>query len=120
MKATDQLKAQIERSTQRLAQLQARELIAQHRTETKDRAAARRADAHRKDVMGGLVIASGCSELPPGEIVGALLAYRSKTTDPAQRQHHRMQGELHLAKLDRGSKIFPAPVGGSFAQPPCY
>lgn len=102
MKATEQLTAQIARSTQRLAQLQARELIAQQRTEAKDRAAARRADAHRKDVMGGLVIASGCSDLPPGEIVGALLAYRSKTTDLGQRQHHRMQGELHLSKLEAG------------------
>lgn len=102
MKATDQLKAQIERSTQRLAQLQARELIAQHRTEAKDRAAARRADAHRRSVMGGLVIASGCSDLPPGEIVGALLAYRSKTTEMAQRQHVRMQGERHMSRRDTG------------------
>lgn len=98
MKATEQLTAQIARSTQRLAQLQARELIAQQRNEAKDRAAVRRDDAHRRDVMGGLVIASGCSDLPPGEIVGALLAYRSKTTDPGQRQHHRMQGEQHLSR----------------------
>ena len=100
MGTTEFLRAQIDRSTQRLAQLKARELITEQRNEAKAREAARRADAHRKIELGGLVLASGCADLVAGELVGALLAYRAKVTEQSQRDHHKMQGELFLRKRE--------------------
>lgn len=43
---------------------------------------ARKADCHRKIVLGGLVIAAGVDEWNPAEIVGALLAASATFAGP--------------------------------------
>lgn len=56
---------------------------------------ARRADAHRKIVLGGLVIAAGVDDWNPAEVVGALLAARAGIAGPdgdARRRTLREQG----------------------------
>lgn len=102
MKATDQLRAQIERSTQRLAQLQAREIISQQRSEAKKRAASKRVSAQRSQTLGGYVIAAGCADMAPAELVGALRSYQTTVTDTAAREHYRKRGETFLASRESG------------------
>lgn len=56
---------------------------------------ARKADCHRKIVLGGLVIAAGVGEWNPAEIVGALLAARAGVVGPdgeVRRREFREQG----------------------------
>lgn len=97
MGTTERLREQIDRSTQRLAQLRARELLSEQRNATRIREANRRAEARRKTELGALVIASGAGDLEDTEIVGALLAYRQDVSDPAHREHHKREGAAHLA-----------------------
>ena len=97
MKSTDHLRAQIDRSTQRLAQLRARELISEQREAARVREMRRRADTRRKMELGGLVIAAGAGELDGNELIGALLSYCEKVSDPAHRDRYKQQGAAHLA-----------------------
>jgi hypothetical protein len=100
MEATERLRAQIDRSTQRLAQLQARELIFAQRNAVRIRQASRRAETRRKIELGAFVIAAGAGDLDGREIVGALLSYRDKVGDPQQRELFKRQGSVHLAARD--------------------
>lgn len=102
MKATEQLQAQIERSTQRLAHLRAREIIAQQRSEAKKRAASKRTSAQKRQELGGYVIAAGCGDMAPAELVGALRSYQTTVTDTAAREHYRKRGEAFLATSESG------------------
>lgn len=62
---------------------------------------ARKADAHRKIVLGGLVIAAGLDAWNEAEIVGALLAASATVAGPdgdARRRALREQGIVHLQR----------------------
>lgn len=89
------IEQQIKSATDKLAKLKARELLAKQRKVAKDKAAERRADAHRKIELGGLVIASGASQLNEGEIVGALLTYLNSRNDE-RAEAIRKRGLDHL------------------------
>jgi len=94
------LQDQIANATDRLARLKARELLAKAKEQAKAKAAARRADAHRKITLGGLVIAAGAADLDQAELVGALLAYQERVAKPeaaGQRDTLRARGRAHLA-----------------------
>jgi len=69
------LQDQITRATNRLAQLKARDILKQQRETAKAKEQSRRADAHRKIELGGLVIAAGAEDLDSAELVGVLLAH---------------------------------------------
>lgn len=59
----------------------------------------RRADAHRKIELGGLVIAAGAAELDPAVLVGALLRDVAALSHPAGNalaSQHREAGIAHL------------------------
>lgn len=57
----------------------------------------RSADAHRKIVLGGLVIAAGADEWDEAEIVGALLAVSEQLVQqPQSRDRLRKKGLDHL------------------------
>lgn len=98
MGTTERLRAQIDRSTQRLAQLRARELISEQRGAARTREVNRRAELHRKIQLGGMVIAAGAGEMSGAELVGALISYREKATTTADREFHRQRGASHLAQ----------------------
>jgi hypothetical protein len=94
------LQEQIATATDRLATLKARELLAKAKERAKAKATARRADAHRKIALGGLVIAAGAADLDEAELVGALLAYQERVAKPeaaSQRDTLRARGRAHLA-----------------------
>jgi hypothetical protein len=97
MEATERLRTQIDRSTQKLAQLQARKLIFEQRDASRARLASRRVETRRKIELGDLVIAAGAGDLDGTELVGALLSYRDKVSDPAQREQFQQKGATHLA-----------------------
>ncbi|HET9818906.1 MAG TPA: conjugal transfer protein TraD [Rhodanobacteraceae bacterium] len=62
---------------------------------------ARKADAHRKIVLGGLVIAAGVDGWNEAEIVGALLSADASLSGPdrdARRHALRQQGIAHLER----------------------
>lgn len=68
------------------------------RVKAKERAALfRSADAHRKIVLGGLVIAASADDWDPAEIVGALLVAGEKAAGlPGLRDQLREKGIAHL------------------------
>lgn len=98
MGTTERLRAQIDRSTQRLAQLRAKEMLSEQREAVKTRQANRRAELHRKIQLGGWAMDAGAGEMTGAELVGALLSYREKVVATAEREHHRQRGAVHLAQ----------------------
>lgn len=62
----------------------------------------RRADAHRKITLGGLVIAAGASDLDPAVVVGLLIAgleYTASDPENLRRVHER--GMAHLTAREQ-------------------
>lgn len=95
--STTKLQEQIERATNRLAQLKAREIVKTRQAEARQRQTARREDAHRKILLGGLVIAAGVDQWDEAEICAALLhsaAYAQQRPEILERW--RAQGIAHL------------------------
>lgn len=95
--STTKLQEQIERATNRLAQLKAREIVKARQAEARQRQTARRADAHRKILLGGLVIAADVDHWDEATICGALLhsaGYAS--THPDILTRWKDQGIAHL------------------------
>lgn len=83
------------RATDRLARLK-----------TAARAADRRADAHRKIELGGLVIAAGADVWDPAEICGGLLELRDlASADERARWRERGITHLEARKLSRQSGV---------------
>ncbi|HFF6158298.1 TPA: conjugal transfer protein TraD [Stenotrophomonas maltophilia] len=87
----------IQKATERLAQLQARNLLATQRQAAKERAAQRREEARRRVRIAELVFLAGAERLDDGELVGALLLYMDRSNDHDHRDDARSRGELRLA-----------------------
>lgn len=106
MENTKHLHDQIARATARLAQLQARDLVARQREEARERETMRKRQAQHRGHLGQMVIAAGGEDLADGEIVAALLNYAAGHTTAERRQQARTQGDAHLAELaaDRTSR----------------
>lgn len=99
------LQDQISRATNRLAQLKAREMLKERSTQTRLRSRARREDAHRKILLGGLVIAAGADQMDDeGTLVGLLLDARERLKSPDYRQQARERGIQHLEARRTESK----------------
>lgn len=80
MDSTNHYRDQIQRATSRLAQLQARELLALQRQEAKERETKRRNEAQRRRQVAELVFLAGAQNLPDDEIVIALQRHRKHLT----------------------------------------
>ncbi len=101
-RTTEQKIAEIEG---RLARLRNSRRLEQRRLQN-DR---RRADAHRKIELGGLLIACGVDDLNPGEIAGLLLSWKAQRGQkPEQAERLLDAGIKHLA--DRAK---PASAGSA-------
>ncbi|OWQ78039.1 hypothetical protein [Stenotrophomonas maltophilia] len=81
MTSTNHYRDQIQRATHRLAQLQARELVAHQRQEAREKAIKRRDDAKRRRQVAELVFLAGAQDLPDGEIMAALQRHMLATRD---------------------------------------
>ncbi|WP_312309275.1 hypothetical protein [Stenotrophomonas indicatrix] len=82
MPSTNHYRDQIQRATHRLAQLQARELLAHQRQEAREKATKRRNDAKRRRQVAELVFLAGAQDLPDDEIVAALQRYMLGVPEP--------------------------------------
>jgi len=107
----------IERMMTAMAKEQAKLLLAERveqrkqqreaaKAKAKERAALfRSADAHRKIVLGGLVIAAEVDGWDPAEIVGALLVVSEQLAQqPERRAHLRKKGVEHLDAREAARK----------------
>jgi Conjugal transfer protein TraD. len=105
-------KLKLDRMIEAVAKEQAKLLLAEReeqrkrrRAELKQREADRRADAHRKIELGGLVIAAGVDEWNEAEIVGALLAVSEQLAQqPQGRDRLRRKGLDHLEAREAARK----------------
>ena len=99
MENTKHLHDQIARATARLAQLQARDLVARQRLEARERETTRKRQAQRRAHLGQIIISAGGEELADGEIAAALLNYLAGHSTPERRQQAKVQGDAHLATM---------------------
>lgn len=106
------LQDQIASATERLAKLKAKEMLATQRAKAKAKADTRRADAHRKIELGGLVIAAGAAGLDAALLVGVLLAHLASSahTDTISRDALRAKGFKHLRDREAARTT---PAGGA-------
>lgn len=81
MKATNHYQERIDRATRQLAQLQARELLANHRQTAKMKSEKNRAEIRRRGDIADIVFATGAHMLSDEDITQAL-------QDFMERQHH--------------------------------
>ncbi|PPT93634.1 hypothetical protein XaraCFBP7407_17615 [Xanthomonas arboricola pv. arracaciae] len=97
MTATNHYRDQIQRATERLAQHQARELLAQQRQAVKTKETQRREEAKRRTRVAELVFLAGAGSLEDAELVGALLAHVGNRSDAAIRNQASSLGALRMA-----------------------
>lgn len=88
---------QIQRATERLAQHQARELLAQQRQAVKAKETQRREEAKRRARVAELVFLAGAESLEDAELVGALLAHVGNRSDAGIRNQASSLGALRMA-----------------------
>jgi len=93
----ERIAQQIARVAKRAGQYQARELLRDLQRSAREREEARRKEARRKYVLGGAVVAAGCGEWVPAEIVGVLLDAQDRVSNsPTMRLGLRKRGEQHM------------------------
>ncbi|WNF11725.1 hypothetical protein RKE57_06185 [Stenotrophomonas geniculata] len=88
MSSTNHYRDQIQRATHRLAQLQARELLAHQRQDAREKAIKRRDDAKRRRQVAELVFLAGAQNLPDDEIVSALQRHMLAVNETRLSQPH--------------------------------
>lgn len=79
---TNQYHDRIQRATQQLAQLQAREILAVQRRDSKAKAMAKRDEMRRRTRVAELVFLSSTEALEDAELLGALLLHHERRNDP--------------------------------------
>ncbi|XQA66842.1 hypothetical protein ACM9XC_05730 [Xanthomonas sacchari] len=100
MSATNHYHDRIHRATERLAQLQARELLASQRQAAKAKETQRREEAKRRTRVAELVFLASAETLEDAELVGALLSYVESRNDHDVRNQARSRGTLRLTMAD--------------------
>jgi hypothetical protein len=90
----------IQRATERLAQLQARELLASQRQAVKAKEARRREEAKRRMRVAELVFLAGAEALEDAELVGTLLMHVESRNDHDIRNQARSRGASRLTMAD--------------------
>lgn len=68
------------------------------RLQQQEKAAQRRADAHRKIKLGGVIVAVGLDETDPATLAGLLDAAKHALADPARAEQLRVRGAALLKR----------------------
>ncbi|WDJ56887.1 conjugal transfer protein TraD [Xanthomonas campestris pv. campestris] len=97
MTTTNHYHDQIQRATERLAQLQAKELLANQRHAVKAKEMKRREESKRRTRVAELVFLAGAETLEDAELVGALLTHVENRDDHPTRNHASSLGALRMA-----------------------
>lgn len=87
----------IQRATQQLAQLQARELLASQRRESRAKAKAKQEEMRRRARVAELVFLSGTEALQDAELLGALLIYQKSRADSGVAENAKNAGLERLS-----------------------
>ncbi|MEA9482342.1 hypothetical protein JH302_00395 [Xanthomonas campestris] len=82
MTATNHYRDQIQRATERLAQLQARELLANQRREAKAQETAKREEMKRRQRVVDLLVSTGAHMLEDAELETLLTSHMRKRASP--------------------------------------
>ncbi|WP_082563277.1 MULTISPECIES: conjugal transfer protein TraD [Pseudoxanthomonas] len=98
MTAPNRYQDQIKRATERLAQLQAKELLANQRRDAKAQEVAKREEMKRRQRVAELVFLAGAHALDDEEIVGALLEHTARRNDESIREHIHATGSEQLKR----------------------
>ncbi|BBJ99759.1 MULTISPECIES: conjugal transfer protein TraD [Xanthomonas] len=98
MTATNHYRDQIQRATERLAQLQAKELLANQRREAKAQETAKRDEIKRRQRVADLVFFAGAQTLDDAELVGALLEHTARRNDQNMRELIHAKGSERLKR----------------------
>lgn len=104
MSTTDHYLERIARATKRLAQLQARDLLAQQRRDTKSKDLERRVQAKRRKRIADLAILAGADKIDDDELLGALSNHMHARAESSVREAAVMQGNLLLDDDAMGSR----------------
>lgn len=96
MTTTNHYHDQIQRATERLAQLQAKELLANQRHAVKAKEMKRREESKRRTRVAELVFLAGAERLEDTELVGALLGHMGNRSDAAIRNQASSLGALRM------------------------
>ncbi|EKU23963.1 conjugal transfer protein TraD [Xanthomonas graminis] len=100
MSATNHYHDRIHRATERLAQLQARELLASQRQAVKAKETQRREEAKRRIRVAELVFLAGAETLEDAELVGTLLRHVESRNDHDIRNQARSRGASRLTMAE--------------------
>lgn len=96
MTATNHYRDQIGRAMERLAQLQAKEVLANQRREAKAQETAKREELKRRQRVADLVFLAGAHALEDAELVGALLEHAACRNDQNMRELIHAKGSERL------------------------
>lgn len=96
MTETNHYRDQIGRAMERLAQLQAKELLANQRREAKAQEAARREEMKRRQRVADLVFLTGAHAMDDAELVGALLEHAANRESQVVRDLAHSRGAERL------------------------
>ncbi|MFA8479137.1 conjugal transfer protein TraD [Xanthomonas campestris pv. campestris] len=96
MTATNHYRDQIQRATERLAQLQAKELLANQRREAKEQETARREEIKQRQRVADLVFLAGVQKLDDAELLGALLLHAKRRHAQEIQVEARMLGAIKI------------------------
>ena len=103
MSTTNHYHDRIHRATERLAQLQARQLLADQRQAARTKESLRREEAQRRTRVAELVFLAGAAALEDAELLGALLSHVENHSDHGLRDHARSRGNARLAMAKVGA-----------------
>ncbi|WP_329913683.1 hypothetical protein [Stenotrophomonas sp. SMYL86] len=104
MSAIDHYQDRIARATERLAQLQARDLLARQRRESKAKELEKRDQAKRCLRIAQLVVLAGADKIQDEELVGVLSIHMASRTEASVRQSAVERGNLLIEDVARGSR----------------
>lgn len=96
MTATNHYRDQIQRATERLAHLQAKELLANQRREAQAQEMAKREEMKRRQRVADLVFLAGVQKLDDAELMGALLLHAKRRHAQEIQVEARMLGNIKI------------------------
>lgn len=96
MSAIDHYQDRIARATERLAQLQAKDLLARQKRDSKAKDQERREQAKRRKRIADLATLAGADKIDDDELLGVLSNHMAARADPSVRQFAVECGTLFL------------------------
>lgn len=104
MSAIDHYQDRIARATERLAQLQARDLLARQRRDSKAKNLEKREQAKRRKRIADLAVLAGVDKINDDELLGVLSNHMDTRSEASVRQFAIERGKLLLLEVARGSR----------------